>query len=105
MIRNLRFRWNFIQGTGRLSADGVRCGNGGLSSPPALGPFLGKVPRHRGQPLEASEEAIIGPMVLDFPIVPIEDRMKIISVDTPFARKRAAWKVPQSVRDALRPIE
>jgi hypothetical protein len=46
-----------------------------------------------------------GPMVLDFPIVPIEDRMKVICVDTPFAQKHAAPRVPQSVRDALRPIE
>jgi len=49
--------------------------------------------------------ARFGPMVLDFPIVPIEDRMKVICVDAPFARKRAAPRVPQSVRDALRPIE
>jgi hypothetical protein len=47
-----------------------------------------------------------GPMALDFPIVPIEDRMRIVCVKTPFDKTRAVRrKVPQSVRDALRPID
>jgi hypothetical protein len=52
-----------------------------------------------------SEGRRFGPVVLDHPIVPIEDRMRVVCVKTPFAKKRAAFKVPQSVRDALRPVE
>jgi hypothetical protein len=47
-----------------------------------------------------------GPTVLGFPIVPIEDQMSIVCVKTPLDKTRAERKkVPQSVRDALRPID